>query len=161
MAGSNYERILAAEWLVVMATETLDALGQSTETQFTLPTPSVYFATMVVYLMLAAVAMFGERPGRLAAAFGGVAGLAILIAPTSKGKRAPVVGALAYFAQLMKSGPNTQAPTSSTGTASASAPPSASSSGGPVAAAEGAAATAADAFSGGLTGIWGWIESHA
>ena len=110
MAGSNYERILAAEWLVVMATETLDALSQASETQFALPTPSVYFATMVVYLMLAAVAMFGERPGRLAAAFGGVAGLAILLAPTSKGKRSPVVGALGYFAQLMKSGPNMAGP---------------------------------------------------
>jgi hypothetical protein len=109
MAGSNHERILAAEWLAVMGTQTLNALASS-QSGFALPDPSRYFATMVVYLMLAAVAMFGEKPGHLAAAFGGVAALAIAAAPGKNGK-SPVVGALGYFSKLMKSGPNIPATT--------------------------------------------------
>lgn len=104
MAGSKYERVLAAEWLVVMGTETLDALSGADTGTFSLPDPSRYFATMVVFLMLAAAAMFGERPGKLAAAFGGVAGLAILLSP-GKNNQPPVIGALNYFDKLMSAGP--------------------------------------------------------
>jgi hypothetical protein len=107
MAGSNYERILAAEWLAVMATETLDSFaGSAGGAAFALPDPSKYFATMVVFLMLAAVAMFGEKPGKLAAAFGGVAALAIVLTP-NKGGKSPVVGAVTYFSELTARGPNT------------------------------------------------------
>jgi hypothetical protein len=109
MAGSNHERILAAEWLAVMGTQTLDALSSSSG-GFALPDPSRYFATMVVFVMLAMVAMFGEKPGKLAAAFGGVAALAIVVAPGKNGGKSPVVGALGYFSSLMKSGPNTPNP---------------------------------------------------
>lgn len=104
MAGSHWERILAAEWLVVFGTETLDALSGADSGKFALPDPSRYFATMVVFLMLAAGAMFGDKAGKLAAAMGGVAGLAILMAPGKNGK-SPVLGALAYFDKLTGGGP--------------------------------------------------------
>jgi hypothetical protein len=103
MPGSTHERILAAEWLAVMAVETLDALSGADTGSFALPDPSRYFATMVVFLMLAAAAMFGEQPGKLAAAFGGVAGLAIILSP-GKEKQAPVVGMLNYFDKLLAGG---------------------------------------------------------
>ena len=161
MAGSTHERILAAEWLVVMGTETLDALSQITDGQtFALPTPSVYFATMVVYLMLAAVAMFGERPGRLAAAFGGVAGLAILLAPTAKGKRSPVVGALGYFDQLLKSGPNIPPSAAASGPSPSAAGSGKGGSSAPLTGAANAAASAGDAITGGLAGIWSWLSGE-
>lgn len=120
MAGSNHERVLAAEWLVVMAIETLDALSGAGGGKFKLPNPSRYFATMVVYLMLAGAAMFGENAGRLAAAFGGVAALTITLIPV-KGQ-APIIGALNYFDQLMGGTPTqtiSGITTQNTGTATA------------------------------------------
>lgn len=105
MAGSQWERILAAEWLVVFSTETFDALSGAGNGKFSLPDPSRYFATMVVFLMLSAAAMFGDKAGKLAAAMGGVAGLTILMAPGKNGK-SPVVGALAYFDKMMGGGPS-------------------------------------------------------
>lgn len=104
MAGSNHERVLAAEWLVVMGVQTLDALSGADSGSFALPDPSRYFASMVVFLMLAAAAMFGDKPGRLAAAFGGVAGLGILLYK-GHNTQPPVIGALNYFDKLMKGGP--------------------------------------------------------
>jgi hypothetical protein len=104
MAGSVHERILAAEMVAVMGIETADALYSSTGGSFALPSPSQYFATMVVYAMLAGVAMFGEKPGRLAGAFGGVAALAILLAPRKGGKPPFIIGALDYFNSLMTGG---------------------------------------------------------
>jgi hypothetical protein len=122
MAGSNYERILAAEWLVVMAAETLDSLsGTAGGAPFSLPDPSKYFATMVVFLMLSAVAMFGESAGKLAAAFGGVAGAAILLTPSSNGK-SPVVGAVTYFGDLFAGGPSTPAPANTASSTSSGTP---------------------------------------
>ena len=119
MPGSTHERILAAEWLAVMAVETLDALAGADSGSFALPDPARYFATMVVFLMLAAAAMFGEQPGKLAAAFGGVAGLAIVLSP-GKEKQAPVVGMLNYFSKLMAGGgPATPAPSSTSTTSPA------------------------------------------
>jgi hypothetical protein len=106
VAGSNHERILAAEWLAVMSVQTLNALAASSSSGFGLPDPSRYFATMVVYLMLAAVAMFGDKPGQLAAAFGGVAALTIVAAPGKNGTKKPILGALDYFAKLEANGPN-------------------------------------------------------
>lgn len=119
--ASNYEKVLAAEWLVVMGVETADAFGNSRGDRLVLPSPSRYFATMVVFLALAGVAMFGESPAKLAAAFGGVAGLTILLTPVggaslapgaknaplkpgAKVGQAPVIGALKYISGLMSSG---------------------------------------------------------
>lgn len=107
MAGSQHERVLAAEWLVLMGVETMDALANSSGGKFKLPSPSRYFAAMVVFLMLAGVAMFGTKAGRLASAFGGVATLAIVAAPGAKGKTSPVLGALKYIDGLLKSPPTT------------------------------------------------------
>jgi hypothetical protein len=109
MAGSPQERVLAAELLVVMGVETADALSGAYTGSFSLPSPSRYFATVVVYLMLAGMAMFGEKPARLATSFGGVAALAILIAPTKASvaankPQAVVVSALNYFAQMISAG---------------------------------------------------------
>lgn len=102
MAGSSYEKVLAAEWLAVMAIETGDALAKSGgKSTLSLPNPAQYMATMIVFLSLAGVAMFGEHAGKLAAAFGGVAAIAILLVPMGKGKNSPLVGFLAYVNALM------------------------------------------------------------
>lgn len=102
MAGSSYEKVLAAEWLAVMAIETGDALAKSGgKSTLSLPNPAQYMATMIVFLSLAGVAMFGEHAGKLAAAFGGVAAIAILLVPIGKGKNSPLVGFLAYVNALM------------------------------------------------------------
>lgn len=102
--ASSHERVLAAEWLAVMAIETLDALSGATTGKFKLPSPSRYFATMIVYLMLGAAAMFGEKPGKLAAAFGGVAALTIVAAPRKDGGPSPVLGALHWFSAITARG---------------------------------------------------------
>ena len=120
MAGTVHERVLAAEMVTVMAIETADALYGTSGGQFSLPSPSQYFATMIVYGMLAAVAMFGEKPGRLAGAFGGVAALAILLAPGKNGKPPVVIGALDYFNSIMTGG--TLGPGSSGSGSGSSAP---------------------------------------
>jgi len=118
MAGSRYEKILGAEWLVVFFVETADALvGVGTpkwsgETKsgvtspdgspgFKLPDPAQYFAMMLVYLMLAAVAMFGDKAGKLAAAFGGVAALAIAISPSKVTGKPIILSLTTYFNQLL------------------------------------------------------------
>lgn len=103
--ASSAERLLAAEWLGIMSIQTFDALSNSTGGKLNLPDPSRYFATMVVFLFLAAGAMFGDKAGRLAGAFGGVAALAIALAPGKNGK-SPIVGALGYFSQLLKQPPS-------------------------------------------------------
>lgn len=122
MAGSQHERVLAAEWLVLMGVETMDALANSSGGKFKLPSPSRYFAAMVVFLMLAGVAMFGTKAGRLASAFGGVATLAIVAAPGAKGKTSPVLGALKYIDGLLKSPPSNLTPAAATPYANTPAP---------------------------------------
>ncbi len=126
MAGSPQERVLAAELLVVMGVQTADALSGAYTGKFQFPNPSRYFASIVVYLMLAAAAMFGEKPARLAATFGGVAALTILLAPTKRsveaGKpEAVAVSAIGYLAQLVSGGslaaPNNPTPTAPAATA--------------------------------------------
>jgi hypothetical protein len=113
--ASGYERILGAEVIVVMGVETADALfASSGKDKFKLPDPSVYFATLVAYMVLAGVAMFGEKAGRLAASLGGVVGLAILLTPTAASKQAGkpqplAISLLDYFNSLIASGPS-QAP---------------------------------------------------
>ena len=123
MAGTVHERVLAAEMLVVLGAQTADALSgaypsgptstgtDATSNQSTgakLPDPGRYFAAVVVYLSLAAVAMFGEKPGRLAGAFGGVAALAILLAPTkaskAAGKPSPLIMSVLNYANQIMSG---------------------------------------------------------
>lgn len=84
--ASAAERTLAMEWLGVLVVETGDALYHSSKKKFTLPSPQRYFATMVAYLILAGVALFGEKAGRVAAALGGLVALTILLAPATIGK---------------------------------------------------------------------------
>lgn len=81
--ASAAERQLALEWLGVLVVETGDALYHSSKKRFALPQPKRYFATMVAYLILAGVALFGERAGRVAAALGGLVALTILLAPAT------------------------------------------------------------------------------
>lgn len=118
MAGSPYERVLAAEMLVVVGAQTADALSNSSSGQFKIPDPSRYIATVVVFAALSAVAMFGEKAGRLASTFGGVAALAILLAPTSASKKAGnpqplAMSVLNYVNQLIVGG--VQAPAAASG----------------------------------------------
>jgi hypothetical protein len=113
MAGSPEERVIAAELLVVMGVTTADALSGASTGKFSLPDPSRYFATVIVFTMLAAAAMFGPKSGRLAAQFGGVASLAILIAPTKKTGKPLILSALTYFNQLMVGGVQSQPSTGS------------------------------------------------
>lgn len=102
MAGSQYEKVIAAEWLVVMAVQTADALNNSAGgSKLKLPQPARYVATMLVYLSLAAVAMFGDRPGKLAAAFGGVAAIGIVVMPGPGGKQPPILAMLGYVNNLV------------------------------------------------------------
>jgi len=104
MAGGPYERLLAAEMLTVMGAETLDSLSGASTGSFNLPDPSRSFATVVVFMMLSGVAMFGEKAGKLAAQFGGVAALGMLMTPSKVTGRAPVAGMLAYFSQMIGGG---------------------------------------------------------
>ena len=90
MAGSPEERILAGEMLLVMTLETIDALSGAQSGKVKLPNPARYVSTMAVFLMLAAATMFGPGPAKIAARFGGLATLAILLAPTKN----PTTGAL-------------------------------------------------------------------
>lgn len=130
MAGTVHERVLAAEMLVVMSAQTADALSGASGGTFSLPDPSRYFAAIIVYASLAAVAMFGEKPGRLAGAFGGVAALAILLAPTkaskASGKNTPLImSVLNYANQIMSGGVGGVGGTGSgsSGSSSSSTPP--------------------------------------
>ena len=115
MAGGPYERLQAAEMLTVMGAETLDSLSGASTGSFTLPDPSRYFATVVVFIMLSGVAMFGDKAGKLAAQFGGVAAIGILMTPSKATGRAPVAGMLAYFSQVIGGGVQTPQPGSTGG----------------------------------------------
>jgi hypothetical protein len=123
VAGSRYERVLAAEVLVVMSAQTVDALSGSGGGGFSLPDPSRYFAAVLVYMSLAAVAMFGDRPGKLAAGFGGVAALAMLMAPTKRTGKPLAMSLVDFFAQLTGGGVE--------GAANASSGPAINTPGGP------------------------------
>ena len=63
------EKTLAIEWLVVMLIETGDniAKARATGKASRWPSPQRYFATMVVYLMLAGAAAFGQGAAKVAA----------------------------------------------------------------------------------------------
>ena len=113
MASTHGEKLLAAEWLGVVALLTGDALGQSSGgSKITLPQPSRYFASMVVYLMLAALAAAGEKTARLAGALGGVALLTIALAPSDitkppgPGNRPLVIRFLAWLSAVMSKSNN-------------------------------------------------------
>ncbi len=115
--ASTYEKALGAELVVVMAIQTLDALAGDTIDPdtgsvegTTLPDPARYVATVIVFAMLAAVAMFGDKPGKLAAQFGGVAALAIIVAPGVGGKTPPIIGALGWMNQMILGGGSAQLP---------------------------------------------------
>jgi hypothetical protein len=111
MAGTPGERLIAAEWLAVMVVQTGDAFGESNNDQFTLPEPSRYWASIAAYLMLAGLALFGEGPARLAGALGGVAALAILLAPPQIGEpisstnQPLIVRFFGYLAKMYQTGP--------------------------------------------------------
>lgn len=104
MAGTIHEKALAAEVIGVLVVETADALSGANTGTFKLPDPSRYFATVIVFMMLAGAAMFGEKPGKLAATFGGVAAIGMIATPSKATGRAPVMGLLAYFNQLWTGG---------------------------------------------------------
>lgn len=100
--ASQGEKLLAAELVVVMGVQTADALSGAYTGKFSLPQPSRYFATIVVFLMLSAAALFGEKPGRLAAAFGGVAALGIMLSPSKATGQPVIISALNYFDQMIE-----------------------------------------------------------
>jgi len=102
--ASSWEKVLGAEWLSVMVVQTGDALAGS-QSGFSLPNPSRYFAAMIVYFSLAAVAMFGEKPAKFAAAFGGLAALGMLLAPSKAGGKPVIMSFLDYVTGLMVNPP--------------------------------------------------------
>lgn len=109
MAGSPQERVLAAELMVVVGVQTADALSGAYTGKFSLPAPNRYFAAIVVYLMLAGMAMFGPRPARLAVSFGGLSALVIMLAPSAASVKAGkpqsvLVSALSYLNQMITGG---------------------------------------------------------
>lgn len=118
MAGSHYEKILAAEWLAIMGIETADALGNSSSGKLTLPSPSRYFATMLVFFALAAAAMFGDKAGKLAAAFGGVAMIGMSLAPSKPGGTPVVLSAINYFTEMINNPPSSSIASSNAAIAS-------------------------------------------
>lgn len=106
--ASTHERALAAEWLIVMIVETGDAFAKhGKEGKRFLPQPSRYFATMVGYLILAGVALFGEKAARVASALGALVALTIVMAPpTIRKKVGPtneplLVSFLGYLSAMM------------------------------------------------------------
>jgi hypothetical protein len=105
------EKSLAGIWLAVMVIETGDAIAKSKATSKNpnhrrLPPPSRYFATMVVYLMLAGAAAVSQTAGRVAVALGGLVGLTILLAPPTLKKpigptnEPPIVAFFGYLTSL-------------------------------------------------------------
>lgn len=111
MAVHPGERVLAAEWIVVVLVQTGDALASPNRGSLggpKLPNPSRYFASMIAYLFLAGLALFGRGPAKIAGAIGGVAALAILLAPSTKGGKPLIVSFLSYLNAIMVSGPVSQ-----------------------------------------------------
>jgi hypothetical protein len=106
------ERLIASEWIAVMVVQTGDALGESSGDQFSLPEPNRYWAAMAAYLMLAGMALFGEGPARLAGALGGVAAVAIMLAPPDLGapisssNQPLIVRFFAWIAAMYQYGPS-------------------------------------------------------
>jgi hypothetical protein len=107
MAVASGERLVAVEWIVVVLVQTGDALaspGRGPLGGIKLPNPSRYIASMVAYLMLAALALFGPRAAKMAGAIGGVAALAILMAPAEKGGKPLILSFFNYVNALMVGG---------------------------------------------------------
>jgi hypothetical protein len=102
--ASPYEKVLGAELVGVIGVQTLDAFSGANTGKFSFPDPSRYFATVIVFAMLSGMAMFGESWGKLASRFGGVALLGMVAIPSKVSGRAPIMGALAYFDQLITGG---------------------------------------------------------
>jgi hypothetical protein len=128
--ATHGEKVLALELLGFVAIQTGDALytsGQSGQKGQlggpTLPNPSQYFAGLIVFTMLAAVAAFSERWGRFAGAFGGLALLALALRPNNSGGTPPVVGFLKWLAQMYQSPPATLATPGGTGSVPAGSTP--------------------------------------
>jgi hypothetical protein len=111
-----------------MSAQTVDALSGSGGGGFSLPDPSRYFAAIIVYMSLAAVAMFGDKPGKLAAGFGGVAALAMLIAPTKRTGKPLAMSLTDFFTQVIEGGlqkpTGSSAPAAGPGYVNPNAPPS-------------------------------------
>ena len=112
--ATTHEKALAAEWLAVMVIETGDAFARhGKKGQRFLPQPQRYFATMVAYLLLAGVALFGPRAGKVASALGALVALTILMAPpTIKKAVGPtneplIVSFLGYLAKMFTNPPIT------------------------------------------------------
>ncbi len=118
MAGTVQEKALAAEWLVVVLVEAGDAFNRtSTYTAPTgarrlkMPPPSRFIATMVVYMMLAAAALFGEAPGKVAAGLGGLVALTLVLVPPNpkalpgKGNEPAIVSFFQWLDKMMKDPP--------------------------------------------------------
>lgn len=108
------ERLLGGEWIAVLVVITGDQLGQNTPGgpgSFKLVNPSRYFATVVVYLFLAALALVNDRTAKFAATFGALVMGVVLLTPTNPGQpigpgnRPLVVRFFNWLAALYQSGP--------------------------------------------------------
>jgi len=89
MAVSQGERLLGVEWIIVVLMMTGDSLAGGAQGQLgggKLPQPSRYFGAMIAYLMLAGLALFGPGAAKIAGRLGGVAALAIILAPPDLSK---------------------------------------------------------------------------
>lgn len=121
--ASSGERALAAELVVVLLAQTADAFAQAGPAGDTAktgtwpsgkpsfwPQPARYVASVLAYLGLAGLAMFGDRAARLAMALGGVVALAILAsppnpsAPVGPGNESLILRALGWVTQLEQGG---------------------------------------------------------
>lgn len=125
MAGTVHEKALAAEWLAVILIEVGDSFNQAKTTTTTqsgssrlkLPPPSRFMATMFVYLMLAAAALFGENPGKVAAGLGGLVALTLVLAPPhpktkiGPGNQPPVVSFFQWIDKMLKDPPSVRGAT--------------------------------------------------
>lgn len=109
--ASHGEKVLAIEWLAIMAIQTGDAIYEKsagkTQGAGFLPQPQRYFATMIVFFFLAAASAFSDRFGRTAAAFGGLAAIAIGLAVPKGASSSPLVGFTKWLASMAASPPQT------------------------------------------------------
>jgi hypothetical protein len=110
MAVSAGERLLAAEWVLVTVVQTGDALAEQSGP--TLPNPGRYFATMIAFLFLAGLALFGPNASKFAGRFGALVTLVVFLAPSDAtkppgpGNRPLILRFLRWLAAFTTAGAN-------------------------------------------------------